>query len=77
MDIYHVWGDLKPGVSDIKFAENVARYMGHLKEQGLIEAWRLTRRNAVHAIRFDGGGGIPGGMDHGRHHGGPRRGAGV
>lgn len=43
MDIYHAWCDLKPGVSDISFAENVASYMGHLKEQGLIEAWRLTR----------------------------------
>ena len=44
MDIYHAWCDLKPGASDITFAENVASYMGHLKEQGLIESWRLTRR---------------------------------
>ncbi len=44
MDIYHAWCDLKPGVSDIDFAENVATYMGHLKAQGLIESWRLTRR---------------------------------
>ena len=44
MDIYHAWCDLKPGVSDLAFAENVASYMGHLKEQGLIESWRLTRR---------------------------------
>jgi hypothetical protein len=44
MDIYHAWCDLKPGVSDTTFADNVSRYMGHLKEQGLIETWRLTRR---------------------------------
>jgi hypothetical protein len=44
MDIYHVWGDLKAGVGDLAFAENVARYMEHLKTQGLIEGWRLTRR---------------------------------
>jgi hypothetical protein len=44
MDIYHVWGDLKPGVRDTVFADNVATYMGHLKDQGLIEGWRLTRR---------------------------------
>ena len=44
MDIYHAFCDLKPGVSDTAFAENVASYMGHLKQQGLIEAWRLTRR---------------------------------
>ena len=44
MDIYHAWCDLQPGASDITFAENVAAYMGHLREQGLIESWRLTRR---------------------------------
>ncbi|MGC1413083.1 MAG: DUF6614 family protein [Acetobacteraceae bacterium] len=42
--MYHAWCDLKPGVSDTTFAENVAAYMGRLKEQGLIESWRLTRR---------------------------------
>ncbi len=44
MDIYHAWCDLKPGVSDVTFAENVANYMNHLKEAGLIVSWRLTRR---------------------------------
>jgi hypothetical protein len=44
LDIYHVWCDLKPGVGDVAFAEGVAGYMGHLKERGLIENWRLTRR---------------------------------
>jgi hypothetical protein len=44
MDIYHVWGDLKAGVSDIQFSEKVGAYMGHLKSKGLIEGWRLTRR---------------------------------
>jgi Family of unknown function (DUF6614) len=44
LDIYHAWCDLKPGMSDVAFAETVARYMGHLKEQGLIESWRLMRR---------------------------------
>ena len=44
MDIYHIWADLRPGVSDTSFADNVATYMGHLKQHGLIEGWRLTRR---------------------------------
>ncbi|MEJ0019470.1 MAG: DUF6614 family protein [Acetobacteraceae bacterium] len=44
MDLYHVWCDLRPGVSDTTFADKVAAYMGHLKGQGLIEGWRLTRR---------------------------------
>ena len=44
MDYYHTWFDLKPGVKDAEFARAMARYMGHLKEHGLIEGWRLTRR---------------------------------
>jgi hypothetical protein len=44
VDIYHAWCDLKPGVSDVDFAEKVTAYMGHLKDQGLIASWRLTRR---------------------------------
>lgn len=43
MDIYHAWCDLKPGISDMAFGEKVAAYMGHLKAEGLIEGWRLTR----------------------------------
>jgi hypothetical protein len=44
MNIYHIWCDLKPGVSDLTFTENLGRYLGHLREQGLIEEFRLTRR---------------------------------
>ncbi len=44
MDIYHAWCDLRPGIGDTEFADAVARYMGHLQGEGLIEAWRLTRR---------------------------------
>ncbi|MBX6321832.1 MAG: hypothetical protein IRY94_08395 [Rhodospirillaceae bacterium] len=44
MDIYHAWCDLKPGVGDMDFCAAVARYMDHLKSEGLIEGWRLTRR---------------------------------
>jgi len=44
MDIYHVWCDLKPGVGDLDFAEYAGAYLGHLKELGLIQGWRLTRR---------------------------------
>jgi hypothetical protein len=44
MNVYHVWCDLKPSVGDLDFSEKVAQYMGHLKDEGLIERWRLTRR---------------------------------
>lgn len=44
MDIYHVWCDLKPGADDVAFSDQVATYMGHLKDAGLVEGWRLMRR---------------------------------
>ena len=44
MDLYHIWCNLKPGTSDIAFADNVARYLGHLREHGKIEGWRMSRR---------------------------------
>ena len=44
MNIYHAWCDLKPGVRDTDFVDGVAAYMDHLRAQGLIETWRLTRR---------------------------------
>jgi len=44
MDLYHVWCDLKPGVRDTAFLEGVRKYLGHLKSEGLIEGWRMTRR---------------------------------
>lgn len=44
MDIYHIWCNLKPGVSDIDFCAKVAAYMDHLKGEGLVEGFRLTRR---------------------------------
>lgn len=44
MDHYHAFFDLKSGTKDVEFARHLARYMDHLKEQGLIEGWQLTRR---------------------------------
>lgn len=44
MDIYHIWCNLKPGLSDSAFSERIGAYLGHLEEQGAIAGWRLTRR---------------------------------
>lgn len=44
MDYYHVWCNLRDGVRDLEFCTHVARYMGYLRERGLIEGHRLTRR---------------------------------
>ena len=44
MDVYHIWFNLKPGVRDLEFAENVRVYLGHLKEARQIVSYRITRR---------------------------------
>ncbi len=44
MDIYHGFFSLKPGTSDVGFAEEFAKFMEFLKGQGKIASWRLMRR---------------------------------
>jgi hypothetical protein len=44
VDLYHVWCNLKPGVSDVAFAESIGRYLGALREAGRIAGFRVTRR---------------------------------
>ena len=44
MDIYHIWCNLKTGVKDLEFADAVTSYFSHLKDQGRIAGWRMTRR---------------------------------
>jgi len=44
MDLYHVWCDLRPGVSDVGFCDDVGRYLGALRESGRIRSFRVTRR---------------------------------
>ncbi len=43
MDIYHIYCDTRPGVSDMAFSAVLERYLGHLRDQGMIAGWRLTR----------------------------------
>lgn len=44
MDIYPIWFNLKDGVRDTDFAESARSYLDHLKEQGSIAGYRVTRR---------------------------------
>ena len=44
MDVYQGFFSLKPGTSDLEFAQAFNAYMAHLKSQGLIESHRLLRR---------------------------------
>ena len=44
MDLYHIWCNLRPGVSDIEFAERIGVYLGQLRSEGKIESHRISRR---------------------------------
>jgi Family of unknown function (DUF6614) len=44
MDYYQLWCNLIDPSQDVAFCENVARYLGKLRELGRIEGFRITRR---------------------------------
>jgi hypothetical protein len=44
MDIYHAWFNLKEGVRDTEFVQDVCKFLDHLKNQGGLAAYRITRR---------------------------------
>jgi Family of unknown function (DUF6614) len=44
MNYYDIWCNLKDSRSDMAFAQNLSTFLEHLKAQGLLEAWTLTRR---------------------------------
>jgi hypothetical protein len=44
MDHYEIWFDLKDTSGDVAFATAVDRYVGQLRDEGLVHGWRLTRR---------------------------------
>jgi hypothetical protein len=44
MNAYHIWCNLKEGVKDTDFADRATRYFEHLKDEGLIAGYRITRR---------------------------------
>ncbi len=44
MNVYHIWCNLKEGVRDTELSDRAAAYFGHLKDDGLIAGYRITRR---------------------------------
>ncbi|MEK7774547.1 MAG: DUF6614 family protein [Candidatus Zixiibacteriota bacterium] len=44
MNIYHLWFNLHLTSKDLEFSDALREYMDYLKENGLIEGWRLTRQ---------------------------------
>ena len=43
MDIYHIWCNLKPGVSDLEFVRNTRTYLDRLQQLGKLARYRITR----------------------------------
>lgn len=44
MDYYEAWFNLKNTAKDLEFTKRMHAFMSHLKERGMIEGYRLTRR---------------------------------
>ena len=44
MDIYHVWCDLRTGVSDLEFTSAAETYLSRLVDDGRMDSFRITRR---------------------------------
>jgi len=44
MNYYEIWVNLKDSRTDLEFCRAVDAYLGHLKSQGRLESWRVTRR---------------------------------
>lgn len=43
MDIYHIFCNLKPGVHDLGFVRETRAYLDHLRTEGRIQGYRITR----------------------------------
>ncbi len=43
MDVYHIWCNLKQGVSDLEFVDDAKRYLDDLKAKGQVHKYRITR----------------------------------
>ena len=52
MNLYHIWCDLADGVSDVDFARHLDAFLGHLRDQGALESFRVTRRKLGLVSRF-------------------------
>jgi hypothetical protein len=44
MNYLEIWCNLKDTSKDLEFANNIANYLNHLKENNLISDWKMTRR---------------------------------
>ena len=43
MDIYHIWADKQGDISDLDWVNNMKSFFDHLKSEGKLETYRITR----------------------------------
>ena len=43
MDIYHIWADKEGDITDREFVNNMRAFLEHLKSEGKMESYRITR----------------------------------
>ena len=43
MDIYHIWADKDGDITDLEFVNNMKVFLEHLKSEGKMETYRITR----------------------------------
>ena len=43
MDIYHIWADKSGDISDSAWVKNMKTFLDHLKTEGKMESYRVTR----------------------------------
>jgi len=43
MDIYHIWADKDGDITDLEFVNNMKAFLEHLKSEGKMETYRITR----------------------------------
>lgn len=43
MDIYHIWCDKKGNISDIDWVANMKQFLDHLRDEGRMVSYRITR----------------------------------
>jgi len=44
MNVYAIWCNLKNSAHDVEFCRAVDQYLGHLRDEGVIEGFRVLRR---------------------------------
>jgi len=43
MDIYHIWADKEGDITDLDWVNNMRSFLDHLKSEGKMESYRITR----------------------------------